>query len=111
MKHSRGVARAWGFGPVRADRLFAPLQSRIRSVAPTHFADRFPLDADDVRGEVEASLEQARADTVHVHGDCLFLEVPDLLDGEPARHDDLHVLEPFAIQRAAHVPYELVAHA
>jgi dipeptidyl aminopeptidase/acylaminoacyl peptidase len=97
-------------GAVRADRLLDPLQSRIRSVAPTHFRDRFPLHPHDVRGEVEASLEQARADAVHVHGDILFLELPDLLHGEPARHDDLHVLEPLAVQGAAHVPHELGVH-
>src|SRR5213594_4741768 len=83
------------------------LEARVRPVAPTHLRQRFPLDPDDVCGEVEAALEQARPHAVHVHRHLLLFELPDLVDGEAARDDDLHVLEAFPVERPAHVPDEL----
>src|SRR5207245_9772478 len=41
------------------------------------------------------------------HRHLLLFELPDLFDSEAARDDDLHVLEPFPVERPAHVPDEL----
>src|SRR5207249_693791 len=86
-------------------------QTRVGLVTPAHLRQRFPFDSHHVRSEVEAALKQARPHAVHVHRYLLLFELPDLFDGEPARDDDPHVLEPLPVERLAHVPDELRVHA
>src|SRR2546421_1218692 len=97
-------------GNARAARSLHALEARVGPVAAAHLGARLALHPHHVGGEVEATLEQARADAVPVDGHVLLLELPDLLDRETARHYDLDVLEALPIEGAAHVPHEPRVH-
>src|SRR6058998_1727382 len=81
-----------------------PFQPRIRPVRSAHLGARLALKHHDIGREIEATLEQARTHAVRVYRHVLLLELPDLLNGEATRDDDLHLLEALSVQSATDVP-------
>src|SRR4051812_46388575 len=68
------------------------LQPRIGPQLAADLCARLTLEADDVGREVEGAAQERRADAVGVDRRPGLLEALDLLGGEAAGDDDLHVL-------------------
>src|SRR4051812_39580158 len=85
------------------------LQPRVRSQLAADLGSGFPLEADDVGGEVEGAAQQRRADAVGVDRGADLLEAFDLLGGEAAGDDDLHLLVAGVVEGVADLAHELDA--
>src|SRR5687767_1009969 len=71
-------------------------------VAPTGLREVFAVQADDVRGVVEArAVNERRAHAVDVDRHAERLEAPDLLRVEASGRDDPHVPVPGLVERGA----------
>src|SRR5258705_13002449 len=58
-------------------------------VSPTGLREVLPVEANDVRGVIEAAaVNERRTDAVHIDGNAECLEAPDLLRVEAAGGDD-----------------------
>src|SRR3954451_9419043 len=85
------------------------LQPRIGPQLAADLGGWHALEADDVGGEVEGAAQQRRADAVGVDRSAGLLEALDLLGGEAAGDDDLHLLVAGGVQRLADLAHELDA--
>src|SRR5438105_11682354 len=78
------------------------LEPRVRTIAPSRLRGGTPVREDDVTREVIGAANQRRADAVRVDRNAAPLELPDLLDVEATRRDDLDALETIAVERVPH---------
>src|SRR5207253_7983057 len=69
------------------------LEPGVRPIVPAHLRRRTAVGHDGVSREVVLAANQRGAHAVRVDGHLVPLELLDLVDREPARGDDLHVLE------------------
>src|SRR5260221_12951977 len=76
------------------------------AVAPADLCRRAAVGEHDVPREVVLAADQRRADTIGIDRHALLLEGTDPIDREAAGGDDLHPLEPVAVQRVAHLAHE-----
>src|SRR4029078_1993770 len=87
------------------------LEALVRPVRAPDLGGRTSVGENDVRSEVVRATDERRPDAVRADRDALRLELADLVDREPARGDDLHVLEAVVVERVADLPDRPVVHA
>src|SRR3954463_1367678 len=85
------------------------LQPRVGPQFAADLGTGLALQADDVGGEVEGAAQERGADAVGVNRRPGLLEAADLLGGEAAGDDDLHLLVAGVVQGLAHLAHELDA--
>src|SRR5437764_8164407 len=106
-----GSVRLVGQSPFGDSPSFDELQARIRPIAAPRLRRGPAVGEDDIGREIVGAADQRRADPVGVDTNAAGLELANLLDGEPARHDDLDVLEPVVVERVADLAHQALVDA